>query len=88
MILGYVCVETKINDGKQIISSAGHFNCHGSALVQYKAHRPMWKPLDAATGPLLTLYCPGSRQGRNQQNSNAKYTYFTGHFDGHRDAAV
>jgi hypothetical protein len=46
------------------------------------------KPLDAATGQLLTPYRPGSRQGDNQQNNDAKYTYFTGHFDGHCDAAV
>ena len=26
MLLGYVYVETKINDGKQIISSVGHFD--------------------------------------------------------------
>jgi hypothetical protein len=33
MLLGYVYVETKINNGKQIISSASHFNCHGGAPV-------------------------------------------------------
>ena len=47
------------------------------------------KPLDATIGRLLTLYCPGGLQGDNQeQNNNAQYTCFAGHFDGHRDAAV
>jgi len=41
MVLGYVYGETKINNGKQIISSAGHFDCHGGSPVQYEAHRPM-----------------------------------------------
>ena len=41
MSLGYVHVETKINDEKQIISFAGHFDRHGGAPVQYEAHRPM-----------------------------------------------
>jgi hypothetical protein len=41
LLLGYVYVETKINDGKQMISSAGHFDRHGGAPVRYEAHRPM-----------------------------------------------
>jgi hypothetical protein len=48
----------------------------------------LWKPLDTAIGRLLTPYCPGGQQGHNQQNDDAKYTYFTGQFDGHRNAAV
>jgi len=41
MSLGYVHVETKINDEKQIISFTGHFDHHGGAPVQYEAHCPM-----------------------------------------------
>jgi len=41
VFFGYVFAETLINDGKQIISSAGHFDHHGGAPVQYEVHRPM-----------------------------------------------
>jgi len=41
MFLGYIYVETLINDGKQIISSTSHFDHHGSAPVQYEVHCPM-----------------------------------------------
>jgi hypothetical protein len=41
MLLGYIYVETKINNGKQSTLSAGHFDRHGGAPVQYEAHRPM-----------------------------------------------
>jgi hypothetical protein len=41
MVLGYVYGETKINNGKQIISSAGHFHRHGGLPVRYEAHCPM-----------------------------------------------
>jgi hypothetical protein len=34
------------------------------------------------------MHCPGSRQGGNQQNGNAKHTYFAGRFDGHHGAPV
>ncbi len=46
------------------------------------------KPLDTAIGRLLTQYCQGGCQGNNQQNDDAKYTYFAGRFDGHRLAPV
>jgi len=46
------------------------------------------KPLDATIGRLLTPYCLGGHQGDNQQTYNEKYTYFAGHFDGHRYAPV
>jgi hypothetical protein len=36
----------------------------------------------------LYLYCPGGRQGNNQQNNNEKYTFFSGLFDGHWGASV
>jgi hypothetical protein len=46
------------------------------------------KPLDAAIGQLFTPYCPGGREGDTQQNDDAKYTKFAGHFDGNHDAVV
>ena len=46
------------------------------------------KPLDAAIGQLLAPYCPGGRQGNNQQNNNAKCTHFAVHFDSHHDVAT
>ena len=36
MLLGYIYVETKINNGKQSTLSAGHFDRHGGAPVQYQ----------------------------------------------------
>ena len=50
-----------------------------------RAHR---KPLDTATGRLLTLYLPGGRHGNNQHTDDSKCTLFAGRFDGHRYAAV
>jgi hypothetical protein len=41
MLVGFIYVETKTKDGKQIILSAGHFDRHGGAPVRYEAHRPM-----------------------------------------------
>jgi hypothetical protein len=41
VLLGYVYFETTIDNGKQITSSAGHFDRHGGAQVQYEAHCPM-----------------------------------------------
>jgi len=46
------------------------------------------KPLDAAIGGLLALYCPVSCQGNNQLNNDATCTHFAGRFDGRGDAAV
>ena len=45
------------------------------------------KPLDAAIGQLLAPYCPGGRQGDNQQNNDAKYPPFASHFDRRRFVA-
>ena len=43
------------------------------------------KPLDSAIGRLLAPYCPGDRQGRNQQNNDDTntmyYSTFAAHFD-------
>ena len=53
------------------------------------AHRGLHsKPLEAAIGRLLAVYCPGSRQGDNQLNDSETCTQFVGRFNGHRDAAV
>ena len=41
MLLGYFYVETYMNNGAQIVSSAGHFDHHGRAPVRYEAHCPM-----------------------------------------------
>ena len=40
----------------------------------------LWKPLplDATVGRLLAPNRSGGRQGDNQQNDDAKYTYFAG----------
>ncbi len=46
------------------------------------------KPLDAVIEQLLTPYCPGNRQGNDQQNDNEKHTYCAGHFAGHRGVPV
>jgi hypothetical protein len=46
------------------------------------------KPLDAAIGQLLALYCLGGRQGNSKQNAMKKWTNFAGHFDGHCNAPV
>jgi hypothetical protein len=46
------------------------------------------KPLDAVIEQLLTPHHLSSRQGDNQQNDDAKYTYFAQSSDGHRDAPV
>ena len=84
-------MDDKIEDEKQSISSAGHFDRHGGAPVWYEAHCSMsdvacpgllQKPLDAAIRQLLTPYCPVGRQGENQHNDDAKYPPFASHFDG------
>jgi hypothetical protein len=46
------------------------------------------KPLNAAIWQLLTLYCPGGRQGNNQHNDYEKCTHFAGRVDGHCFAPV
>jgi len=46
------------------------------------------KPLEAATGRLLTPYRLSGRQGDSKQNNDVMCTHFDGHFDGHHDGAV
>ncbi len=48
----------------------------------------LWKPLDAAIGQLIALYCPGVYQGGSKQYKEVICTHFDGRFDGHRDAVV
>jgi len=67
--------------------------CQCTGAIWSASHNAAWpglhqKPLDSAIGWLLALYCPGSRQGNNQQNDNAECTHFACRFDGHWDAAV
>ena len=43
------------------------------------AHRGLHsKPLEAAIGRLLAVYCPGGRQGDNQLNDSETCTQFVG----------
>jgi hypothetical protein len=58
------------------------------ALLDVACPGQLQKPLDAIIRRLITPYCLGSRQVDNQQTFDEKYTYFAGHFDGHRDAQV
>jgi hypothetical protein len=44
--------------------------------------------MGAAIEQLLTPHHLSGRQGDNQQNDDAKYTYFSQSSDGHRDAPV
>jgi hypothetical protein len=76
-------------------SSAGRFDGHGSAPVQYKAHHPMhhvqgyfeshWTP---ASGNYLLCIAPAAARATGKQTTINKYTYKSGHFDGHGDAPV
>ncbi len=76
-------------------SSAGHFDGHGGALVQYKAHflmqhvqgytRSHWMlPL----GNHLLLIAPAAARVTAKETKTKTYTYFAGHFDGHGNAPV
>jgi hypothetical protein len=58
------------------------------ALLDLACPGLLRKPLDATIRQLLTLYCLGGHQGNNQQTYDEKYTYFAGHFDGHRNVPV
>jgi hypothetical protein len=73
-------VDDKTDNDKQSTLSAGHFDCHGGAPVQYKVHCPIWKPLDAAIGQLLTPYCSHGRHINSKQNNNVKGTHFASRF--------
>jgi hypothetical protein len=76
-------------------SSTGHFDGHGSAPVQYKAHHPMqhiqgysrshWTP---ASGNYLLRIAPEATRETVKQTTINKYTYKAGCFDGHGNAPV
>jgi hypothetical protein len=76
-------------------STAGHFDGHGGAPVQYKAHCPMqhvqgytrshWMlPL----GDYLLCIAPAAARATANKTMMKTYTYFSGHFDGHGNAPV
>jgi hypothetical protein len=62
-------------------SSAGHFDCHGSAPEQYRGHRPMqhvqgysgshWTP---ALGDYLICIAPAAARATGKQTTINKYT--------------
>jgi hypothetical protein len=88
-------LRQKIDDRKQSTSSAGHFDSHGGALVQYGVNFPMqhvqgytrshWLP------PLgnysLRITPPAARTTINKTTMK-KYTHIAGHFDGHGGGSV
>jgi hypothetical protein len=76
-------------------SSASHFDGHGGALVQYKAHQQMqhvqgysgshWTP---ASGNYSIRIAPAAARATGKQTTINKYTYKAGLFDGHGNAPV
>jgi hypothetical protein len=76
-------------------SSAGRFDCHGSAPEQYRWHCPMrhvqgysgshWMP---ALGDYLLRITPAAARATGIQTTINKYTLKVGHFDGHGNAPV
>ena len=74
--LATVMVNDKINDEKQSTLSAGHFDCHGDAPVQYKAHCPIqhaqgyfgshWMP---ASGNYSLRITPASSRATGKQTT-------------------
>jgi hypothetical protein len=76
-------------------SSAGRFDGHGSAPVQYKVHHPMqhvqgysgshWMP---TLGNYLLRIAPAAARATVKQTTINKHTYKAGHFDGHGNAPV
>ena len=76
-----VLANNDIDDDKKCRQITGNFDCHADAAVRCRANRPVehiqgfhWMLLDAATGPVPALYCPGGRQGHRNwwktQNTN------------------
>ncbi len=74
-------------------TAVGHFDSHGSPLVQYKVHCPMqhvqgysgshWMP---AWGDYLLRIAPAAARATGKQTTINKYTYKAGCFDGHGNA--
>ncbi len=75
--------------------SAGHFDSHDSAPVQYEAHPPMqhvkgytrshWMP---PSGNYSLHIAPVATRATANKTMMKKYTYFAGLFDGHVYAPV
>ncbi len=71
-------------------SSAGNFNSHSGAPVQYIVHRQMqqvqgytqshWTLL---SGAYLLHIAPAATRVTGKQTTMKKYTFFAGRFDGH-----
>jgi hypothetical protein len=79
------------NRKRRCTSVTGHFDGHADALEKYGVHHPIQHDQGFAGShwtPPSGDYYPGSRQGDNQQNNNAKCTHVAGRFDGHRNVAV
>jgi hypothetical protein len=76
-------------------SSAGRFDGHGGAPVQYKTHHPMqhvqgyseshWT---LALGNYLLCIAPAAARAIGKQTTINKYTYKAGRFDGHGNKPV
>jgi hypothetical protein len=76
-------------------SSAGRFDGHGSAPVQYEVHHLMqhvqgysgshWMP---ASGNYLLHIAPAATRATGKQTTIIKYTYKAGRFDGRGNAPV
>jgi hypothetical protein len=76
-------------------SSAGHFDGHGGPPVQYEDDCQMqhvqgytgshWTP---PSGNYLLRIAPAAARATGKQTTMNKYTYFSGHLDGHGDAPV
>jgi hypothetical protein len=76
-------------------SSAGRFDCHGGAPVQYEAHCLMQhvqgytgSPLMLPLGDYLLHIAPVAARAKANKTTTKTYTYFSGHFDGHGNALV
>jgi hypothetical protein len=76
-------------------SIAGHFDGHVDTLKHYMRHSPM-KQIQSHTRcpwmPPLVDYsisiAPAATRVTGKQTLMKKYTYFSGHFDGHGDSPV
>jgi hypothetical protein len=90
-----VTLRQKIDYGKQSTLSAGNFDSHGGAPMQYKVHHLMQHVL-GFTGSLwmppsvdhLLCIAPAAARLIGKQTTIKKLTYFAGRFDGHGNAPV
>jgi hypothetical protein len=90
-------LRQEIDDGKQNTSSAGRFDSHGGAPVQYEAHRPMqMQHVQGYTGslwmPPLCNYsiciAPAAARATANETIMKQYTNFAGNLDGHGNVLV